>query len=112
MAYKITAECISCKRCLSVCPNGAITMVDNQHHIDAKLCTNCAGSIHTVPQCKAVCPTYDGCVEETTDYWESWFKKYNQLIAKLTNKQDYWECWYKTYSQKFSEQLQKNQVII
>ncbi|WP_413175888.1 4Fe-4S binding protein [Anabaena azotica] len=112
MAYKITAACISCKRCLSVCPTGAVKIVDGNHSIDSELCTNCAGGIYTVPQCKAVCPTVDGCVKEPSDYWESWFVKYNRVIAKLTNKQDYWECWYNTYSQKFSEQLQKNQVVV
>jgi len=109
MAYKITSQCISCSLCHSVCPTGAIKVVDGIYSIDSELCTNCVGSIYTVPQCKAVCPTSDGCVEETNDYWEGWFANYNRVLAKLTNKQDYWERWYNTYSQKFSEQLQKHQ---
>ena len=65
--------------------------------------------VFTLPQCKASCPTVDGCVKQPSDYWESWFATYNRVLAKLTNKQDYWENWYKSYSQKFSEQLQKHQ---
>ncbi|MBD2294306.1 4Fe-4S binding protein [Anabaena sphaerica FACHB-251] len=112
MAYTITSQCISCKLCLSVCPTGAVKIVDDHYLIDSELCTNCVGSIHTVPQCKAVCPTANGCVKQPSDYWESWFSKYNSVLAKLTNKQDYWECWYNTYSQKFSEQLKKQQVVV
>lgn len=112
MAYKITSQCISCKLCLSVCPTGAVKEVEGKHFIDTELCTNCVGSIYTVPQCKAVCPTASGCVKQPKDYWEGWFAKYNSVLAKLTNKQDYWERWYNTYSQKFSEQLKKHQSQI
>ncbi len=110
MAYKITGTCISCNLCVSVCPTGAVKIDDNGNHfIDSEICTHCVGSIHTVPQCKAVCPTSNGCVKEPSDYWEKWFAKYNSAIAQLTNKQDYWECWYNTYSQKIAEQLKKRQ---
>jgi ferredoxin len=109
MAYEITSQCISCKLCLSVCPTGAIQEVDGNYWIDSELCTNCAGSIHTVPQCKASCPTVDGCVKQPSDYWERWFATYNRVRAKLTNEQDYWENWYNSYSQKIAEQLQKHQ---
>ncbi|HLO87920.1 MAG TPA: 4Fe-4S binding protein [Nostocaceae cyanobacterium] len=109
MAYKITGQCISCKLCLPVCPTGAIKIVDGQHWIDPQLCTNCVGSVHTVAQCKATCPTGNGCVKEPSDYWEDWFDKYNRVRAKLTKKQDYWDTWFQTYSQKFSEQLKKHQ---
>ncbi|MBD2360823.1 4Fe-4S binding protein [Anabaena minutissima FACHB-250] len=110
MAYQITSQCISCKLCLSVCPTGAIKIAeDGQHWIDTELCTNCVGGIHTVPQCKAGCPTCDGCVKVPSDYWEGWFANYNRVIAKLTKKQDYWDRWFNCYSQKFSDQLQKHQ---
>lgn len=110
MAYQITSQCISCKLCLSVCPNNAILVVeDGKRWIDPDLCTNCAGTIHTVPQCQAVCPTRDGCVKEPTDYWERWFTYYNKVKAKLTKKQDYWERWFTCYSQIYAEQLQKHQ---
>jgi ferredoxin len=110
MAYTITSQCISCKLCLSVCPTDAIKVgEDGKRWIDPELCTNCVGSIHSVPQCKAGCPTCDGCVKVPSDYWEGWFAHYNRVIAKLTKKQDYWERWFNCYSQKYSEQLQKRQ---
>ncbi len=112
MTYKITSECISCNLCQSACPTGAIKMVDNNLWIDPDLCTNCVDSLYTVPQCKAGCPTCDGCIKQPTDYWESWFDTYNHLVAKLTNKQDYWENWFNFYSQKFSEQLQERQCRV
>ncbi|QOV22345.1 DUF362 domain-containing protein [Anabaenopsis elenkinii] len=109
MAYQITSQCISCHRCLSVCPNDAVKLIDGLHVIDAALCTNCAGSIYSVPQCQAICPTSNGCVKQPHDYWESWFANYNRSLAKLTKKQDYWERWFNYYSQKFSEQLSRHQ---
>ena len=112
MTYKITSECISCNLCQSACPTGAIKVVDNSLWIDANLCTNCVGSLYTVPQCQAGCPTCNGCVKQSTDYWESWFDTYNHVLAKLTNKQDYWENWFNLYSQKFSEQLQERQCRV
>jgi ferredoxin len=105
MAYKITSKCISCDLCIDVCPTGAIKTVEGKRWIDPNLCTNCVGSVYTVPQCKAGCPTCDGCVKESLDYWESWFSTYDKLITKLTKKEDYWERWFGTYSQKFSERL-------
>ncbi|NJL09689.1 MAG: 4Fe-4S binding protein, partial [Calothrix sp. SM1_7_51] len=83
MAYKITNKCIECNLCLDVCPTGAIKTISGQRWIDPNLCTNCVGSVFTVPQCQAGCPTCDGCVKVSTDYWESWFTTYNKLIAKL-----------------------------
>ncbi|AKG24143.1 DUF362 domain-containing protein [Calothrix sp. 336/3] len=109
MAYKITGQCITCNLCDSVCPTDAIKKVNGSPWIDPELCTNCIGSIHTVPQCIAGCPTCDGCVQISTDYWESWFSTYERLVKKLTKKQDYWEKWFSVYSHKFSEQLQKRQ---
>jgi ferredoxin len=112
MAYKITTECISCKLCLSVCPTGAIKIIDGQHWIDPELCTNCVGSFYTVAQCKAGCPTCNACVKEPADYWDSWFETYERMLIKLTNKSGYWENWFNIYSQKFSEQLQENKQAI
>ena len=108
MSYKITSQCISCDLCLSVCPTNAIKIIDGHRWIDPNLCTDCVGSIHKVPQCSAGCPTYKGCIKETTDYWQSWFDTYNRFVKKLRNKQDYWEGWFDLYSQKYSEQIQKS----
>ncbi|MBD2777800.1 4Fe-4S binding protein [Iningainema tapete] len=112
MAYKITSECISCNVCLSACPTGAVKVVEDRVWIDPNLCTNCVGSVYTVAQCKAVCPTSNGCVKQPADYWEGWFTTYNRLIAKLTKKQNYWDKWYESYSQKFSEQLSRRQGAV
>ncbi|NRB09445.1 MAG: 4Fe-4S binding protein [Richelia sp.] len=112
MTYKITSECISCYLCQSVCPTGAIKLVDNRLWIDPNLCQNCADSLNTVPQCQASCPTNYGCVQESTDYWENWFATYSRFLAKLTKKQDYWDKWFNFYSQKFSEQLQEQQCRV
>ncbi len=111
MPYKITSDCISCNLCQSVCPNGAIKTVNGNLWIDSELCTNCANTIYTVPQCKAVCPTSNGCHKQPTDYWESWFQTYNRVRAKLTKKQDYWENWFNLYSQKFSERLHRSYEV-
>ncbi|MEO0840864.1 MAG: 4Fe-4S binding protein [Cyanobacteria bacterium J06643_5] len=112
MAYKITSKCISCDLCKTVCPTNAIKIVDERPWIDPKLCKNCVDSIYSVPQCKAGCPTYDGCVKETSeDYWENWFDTYKNLKSQLTNKTDktdYWKKWFNTYSQKYSEHLTVN----
>lgn len=108
MAYKITGQCISCNLCLSACPNGAVKVVDGNHWIDPQLCTNCAGSVYSVPQCQAVCPTSNGCVKQPQDYWEGWFANYHRSLAKLTHKTDYWDRWFDYYSQKFSEQLARH----
>ncbi len=109
MAYKITSQCISCNLCESVCPVGAIKIIDGNHWIDPDLCTNCVDSVYSVPQCKAGCPTCNGCVKQPNDYWESWFDTYNNIVKNLKKEPDYWETWFNCYSEKYSEQLQKNQ---
>lgn len=109
MSYKITSQCISCDRCRSVCPTGAIKITtDNRYWIDSNLCTNCVGA-YSVSQCLAYCPTQDGCIPVPTDYWEWWFATHDRLIDKLTgtSQTDYWERWFNLYSQKLSEQLSK-----
>ncbi|NJL81454.1 MAG: 4Fe-4S binding protein [Richelia sp. RM2_1_2] len=111
MAYKITNNCISCDLCKTVCPTNAIKIVDDRPWIDPELCKNCVDSIYSVPQCKAGCPTFDGCIKVTSDYWENWFNTYKNLrtqVTNKTNKTDYWENWFNTYSQKYAQQLQQN----
>jgi ferredoxin len=41
---------VGCKRCLDLCPTGAITPAGNHVSIDAQICAGCG-------QCAAVCPT-------------------------------------------------------
>jgi len=56
MALMITEECISCKACMDVCPNNAISEVDDIITvIDPNLCTECVG-FENEPQCADVCP--------------------------------------------------------
>ena len=46
--------CIACKKCEKICPNGAITVVNNCAVIDYSKCTGCK-------ECVAGCPT--GCLK-------------------------------------------------
>ncbi|MBD2357334.1 4Fe-4S binding protein [Tolypothrix sp. FACHB-123] len=109
MVYKITRQCISCGRCESSCPTGAIKIIAGDRYlIDSSLCTSCVGA-YGVAQCAAECPIQDGCVKALTDYWESWFATHDRLVAKLkgTYQADYWERWFNLYSAKISEQFSK-----
>ncbi|NJO78739.1 MAG: 4Fe-4S binding protein [Cyanobacteria bacterium RM1_2_2] len=118
MSYIITNQCIECHRCVSICPTGAIIQNEQKYQIDPERCNDCVGD-YAVPQCWAGCPTNGGCVPEailtqplaveaSNDYWDTWFKIYNDLISRLTtNRQsDYWQHWFDTYSQALANQLQ------
>lgn len=103
MTYAITSSCIGCLRCVSACPNGAISQAGTQLKIDQNRCNHCAGSF-SVPQCWAICPTNNGCVAAiaptTTDYWESWFATYTRLVQRLekSSKPKYWNAWFERYA--------------
>lgn len=112
MTYKITEKCIGCESCLPHCPTGAISKNNNgQFSIDSNLCNDCIG-FYGVAQCKAGCPTFDGCtptisliksVQETTNnYWDNWFTTYERLIIRLKAKKEtrYWQNWFDLYAQK------------
>jgi len=101
MAYTITSQCISCSRCASQCPTGAIQSSDRTYWIDASLCNSCIGSYAT-PQCAAICPTNGGCIPDAPEYWQSWFARYNQLVSRLrhASQSAYWDDWFDTYSQR------------
>lgn len=122
MTYTITSKCISCDRCLSICPTNAIQSNGQTYWIDTNHCNSCAGH-YSVPQCWAVCPTNEGCVpftagvtavemtsasEPSSDYWESWFAAYNRMVARLKANQqsDYWRHWFDSYSEVLAKQLQ------
>lgn len=114
MSYSITTNCVSCQRCLSACPTGAISTDGVAFWIDADRCNQCEGS-YGVPQCWAVCPTNEGCVpltagaaavsltshsEQSGDYWESWFARYVRMVARLRESQQspYWRRWFAAYA--------------
>jgi Fe-S-cluster-containing hydrogenase component 2 len=119
MAYIITNQCIQCvsvatpnqSRCQSQCPTQAIQYNGQNYWIDPTLCNNCVGH-YSVPQCAAACPTNGGCIPDIPEYWDRWFVKYNQLVARLQLAQqaEYWEQWFDTYSQRLKEQIQSHCV--
>ena len=60
MAYKITAECISCGACEVECKNEAISEGETSYIIDPDKCTECVGNFES-PKCVEICPV-DACV--------------------------------------------------
>ena len=124
MTYTITSQCISCDRCLSICPTNAIQSNGQTYWIDANRCNRCVGH-YSVPQCWSACPANEGCVpftagvtavemastsEPSSDYWDSWFTAYNRMIARLKASQqsDYWRQWFDSYSEILAKQLQSH----
>lgn len=55
MALAITAACVNCWACESLCPNRAIEEAHPHFLIDSELCTECLGD-HDRPQCAEICP--------------------------------------------------------
>ena len=49
MAYKITADCISCGACAAECPVEAIAEGDGKYEINPDVCIECGA-------CAATCP--------------------------------------------------------
>ena len=121
MTYTITSDCISCQRCQTACPTGAIQTNGTAFWIDVNSCNQCEGS-HGVPQCWAVCPTNEGCVpltsgalttsaEAPADYWDSWFATYTRMVNRLkaSPQSKYWRQWFDSYSQSIRQlQTQTN----
>ena len=114
MTYAITPHCIGCQRCVSACPTVAIQGIGTQLSIDESLCNQCNDSFG-VPQCWAICPTNNGCVETittSTDYWDNWFATYTRVIQRLekTSRPKYWHTWFDRYAQALA-QLQQPSAI-
>lgn len=108
MSYTITSKCISCHRCVSQCPTGAISWNGARYEINPNVCNDCAG-YYGVPQCAAVCPTNDACQAiAPADYWDSWFVTYGKLVSQMSEAQqgNYWLKWFELYSERLSQQLQ------
>lgn len=53
-----TTQCLGCRRCVSVCPEQAITVRDGRASVDAGKCTSCGS-------CLAACPTAAFTLDET-----------------------------------------------
>jgi len=124
MTYTITNDCISCDRCLSVCPTGAIQKDSSHYSIDPTICNNCVGH-YGVPQCASICPTSHGCIPGTSfafnepelknssDYWQRWFAMYEHLLCHLNDKhRDYWNSWFNSYSHTLSHLLAEHKSVM
>ncbi|NET35582.1 MAG: 4Fe-4S ferredoxin [Cyanothece sp. SIO1E1] len=124
MTYTITSQCISCDRCLSICPTHAIQSNGQTYSIDPNHCNSCIGH-YSVPQCWSVCPTNEGCItftdgvtaveltsasESSSDYWESWFTTYDRMVARLKANQqsDYWRHWFDAYAAALTKQFKSH----
>ena len=55
MAFKISADCLSCGSCEAECPVNAISEGETQYEINADECISCGS-------CAAVCPV--GAISE------------------------------------------------
>lgn len=119
MAYIITNQCSGCvsvtnpnhSRCYSVCPTQAVQQTETQVQINSDRCNNCVG-FYSTPQCVAVCPGNHVCVPAETDYWQRWFKAYNDRIARLngSGSTTYWERWFDVYSHQLSRLTQSRSL--
>lgn len=50
MPAKVDPEkCTGCEACVSVCPAGAISMVDGKAKVDPSLCTDCGVCVDECP---------------------------------------------------------------
>ncbi|MGQ9546836.1 MAG: YfhL family 4Fe-4S dicluster ferredoxin [Dehalococcoidia bacterium] len=79
MAYKITADCISCGACEPECKNEAIKEGDEIYVIDPNKCTECVGWFEK-QKCVEVCPV-DACIPDPDhkETREQLLKKWHEL---------------------------------
>ena len=62
--YWISARCIKCGSCDSVCPNDALTRDETGVHIDRRLCTGCRSCVSACPTLALECKGIDAEPEE------------------------------------------------
>lgn len=62
--YWISARCIKCGSCDSVCPNDALTRDETGVHIDRRLCTGCRTCVSACPTLALECKGIDAEPEE------------------------------------------------
>ena len=62
--YWISARCIKCGSCDSVCPNDALTRDEMGVHIDRRLCTGCRTCVSACPTLALECKGIDAEPEE------------------------------------------------
>ena len=62
--YWISARCIKCGSCDSVCPNDALTWDETGVHIDRRLCTGCRTCVSACPTLALECKGIDAEPEE------------------------------------------------
>ena len=55
MSYRITADCVNCWACESLCPSQAVHAAQPHFRIDPARCTGCEGDF-AEPQCASICP--------------------------------------------------------
>jgi ferredoxin len=63
MALKITAACVNCSACETLCPNQAISEAKPHFEIDTLKCSECLG-YYDAPQCAEICPIECAIVDD------------------------------------------------
>ncbi len=61
------SKCIQCMKCINICKNNAISIVDNKIHINHTLCTNCMACVHA---CKEKALQMEGKLQDVEDVIE------------------------------------------
>lgn len=77
--FVIEKKCVSCGRCLEICPVEAITYVDNKAHIDQSVCIGCG-------DCLAVCQVKAVALDWTTEVSEFMERMTEYALGAVQNK--------------------------
>lgn len=62
MTHEITTLCIECGRCVPVCPQNAVLVVDGHHRIEPDSCDDTA-------MCVRYCPIEGAIVQKEAEAW-------------------------------------------